>query len=263
MERRSDMLYIVYIMAGLVGGILIGMSGLTAAMVLTPILTGICGWKGYDATTMSLLANIPSAIVTSYTYYKNGNVDIRRSKTVSMSAFIGAVAGSWMGYLFSRVSEGGISYLVIAGNLGMAYKFLHPAKDKKGTAKEEQRTDEMRKTALALLLSFLIGAECGFMGSAGGMMMLMVLTLVLGMNTREAVGSGSVVMTLVALTGAVSHLMMGAVIDPLPAAVITISCTVGAVSSAKLANRISEKQMSRCAGVVLLLVSIVSLLLNH
>lgn len=80
---------------------------------------------------------------------------------------------------------------------------------------------------IATVLSFLIGAECGFMGSAGGVMMLMVLTFVLGMNTKLAVGTGSVVMTLVALTGAVSHLLMGAAVEVLPGIVITAACTVG------------------------------------
>ena len=258
------MMYLIYILTGLVGGVLIGMAGLTAAMVLTPFLAGICGWAGYDAVTMSLIANVPSAIVTSYTYYKNGNVDMKRGGFVSVSAFLGAVAGSFLGYLFSKVSENGVSYLVILGNLFMAVKFLCPAKAKKEdeSVDTKENAKEQGKVILAIALSFLIGAECGFMGSAGGMMMLMVLTLVLGMNTKLAVGTGSVVMTLVALTGAVSHLMMGAKVEILPALVITAACTIGAVGSARFANKVDEKVMSRCAGVILILVSIISLILG-
>lgn len=258
------MMYLIYILAGLVGGVLIGMAGLTAAMVLTPILAGICGWAGYDAVTMSLIANVPSAIVTSYTYYKNGNVDMKRGGSVSVSAFVGAIAGSFLGYLFSKVSENGVSYLVILGNLFMAVKFLCPTKAKKKNASvdSKEQVKEQGKVIVAIALSFLIGAECGFMGSAGGMMMLMVLTLVLGMNTKLAVGTGSVVMTLVALTGAVSHLMMGAKVEWIPAVVITVACTAGALGSAKFANRVEEKVMSRCAGLILIIVSIISLILG-
>lgn len=258
------MTYLFYIAAGLAGGVLIGMAGLTAAMVLTPILSGACGWNGYDATTMSLIANVPSAIVSSYTYYKHGNADMKRGGTISISAFVGAVVGSWLGYLFSQVSENGISYLVIIGNLFMAIKFFRPTKQKsEASALEVDRiVREQRRTLLALLLSFLIGVECGFMGSAGGMMMLMVLTLVMGMNTKLAVGTGSIVMTLVALTGAVSHLIMGATVDLIPAIIITLSCTIGAMGSARFANKVNERLMSCCAGVVLILVSIASLTLN-
>jgi len=69
-------------------------------------------------------------------------------------------------------------------------------------------------------------------------------------------------MALVALTGAVSHLMMGAKLEILSAVVITAACTIGAVGSAKFANKVDTKVMNRCAAVVLVLVSVVSLLLG-
>lgn len=254
--------YLIYIISGLAGGILIGMAGLTAAMVLTPILSGACGWAGYDAVTMSLVANVPSAIITSYTYYKNGNVDLKRGTSVALSSFAGAIMGSWLGYLFSTVSENGVSYLVIIGNFVMAVKFLMPEKKKENDLNETQTAKTKRKVLLAMVLGFLIGVECGFMGSAGGVMMLMVLTLVLGMDTKMAVGTSGLVMALVALTGAVSHLMMGAKLELLPALVITAACTIGAVGSAKFANKVDTKVMNRCAAVVLVLVSVVSLLLG-
>ena len=89
----------------------------------------------------------------------------------------------------------------------------------------------------------------------GERMMLMVL----GRNIKQAVGTGSVIMTLVALTGAASHLVMGATVVLLPAFVITLACTVCAVGSARFANRVDEKLMRRCAGVVLSAICTISL----
>ena len=256
------MLYLTYILAGIAGGILTGMAGLTAAMVLTPILCGACGWAGYDAVTLSLIANVPSALVTSYTFYKNGNMDIKRGLPVALSAFGGAIVGSWLGYLFSMVSENGVSYIVIISNLFMAVKFLMPSKKKEENLSEAEQKKAKTKTVIAYILSFLIGAECGFMGSAGGVLMLLVLTMVLGMDTKLAVGTSSLVMTLVALTGAISHLAMGATMEILPAVVVTVCCTVSAVISAKFANKVAEKTVNRCAAVVLIIVSIVSWVLS-
>lgn len=67
---------------------------------------------------------------------------------------------------------------------------------------------------------------------------------------------------LVALAGAVGHGEMGANIDLIPSIVMTVMCTIGAVSSSKFANRVDEKILNRSAGVVLLLVSVVSLVLS-
>ena len=256
------MMYLIYILSSLAGGVLVGMAGLTAAMVLTPILTGACGWGDYDAVTMSLVANVPSAIITSYTYHKNGNIDMKRGISVALSSFAGAVVGSWLGYLFSQVSENGVSYAVIVMNLVLAVKYLKPAKEKKETLTEKEQSKAKKKMLLAMFLGFLIGVECGFMGSAGGVLMLMVLTLVLGMETKMAVGTSSLVMTLVALTGAVSHLMMGAKLEIVPAVVMTLACTLGAVVSSRFANKVSDTTMNRAAAIVLILVSVLSLVLG-
>ena len=256
------MLYMIYIIAGLADGILTGMAGLTAAMVLTPILCGACGWSGYDAVTLSLIANVPSAMVTSWTFHKNGNMDIKRGMPVALVSFAGAVLGSWLGWLFSMVSENGISYIVIVSNLFMAVKFLIPARKKGDTLTEAEQRKARTKTLIALILGFLIGVECGFMGSAGGVLMLMVLTMVLGMDTKLAVGTSSLVMTLVALTGAVSHLAMGADLEPLPSLLVTVCCTLSAVISARFANRVAEATVNRCAALVLAAVSFVSLMLG-
>ena len=257
------MMYIVYILSGLAGGVLTGMAGLTAAMVLTPILCGVFGWSGYDAVTLSLIANVPSAMVTCWTFYKNCNIEMKRGMPMAGVAFAGAVVGSYLGYLFSMVSENGISYFVIISNLFMALKFLMPSKPRKENLTSAEERKAKTKTLIALVLGFLIGVECGFMGSAGGALMLMVLTMVMGMDTKLAVGTSSMIMTMVALTGAVSHVAMGASVDLIPGIVVTVMCTVGAVGSAQFANRVSERKLNLTAGTVLILVSVVSLILSR
>ena len=49
------MMLLVYAITGLAGGVLTGLAGLTAAMVVTPILCSVCGWSAYDAVTLSLI----------------------------------------------------------------------------------------------------------------------------------------------------------------------------------------------------------------
>lgn len=250
------MMLLVYAITGLAGGVLTGLAGLTAAMVVTPILCSVCGWSAYDAVTLSLIANVPSALAACRTFYKNGNLDMKRGLHVAIAAFAGAVVGSWLGWLFSQVSENGISYAVILSNLFLAAKFFLPVKQK------EHKPAGQKRTVLALVLAFLIGVECGFMGSAGGVLMLMVLTLVLGMDTKVAVGTSSLVMTLVALIGALSHVGMGAQVELMPGLVVTVCCTLAAMISARFANRVEEKTLNRAAGLVLILVSVASLILS-
>ena len=96
------MLYFVYILAGIGAGIVTGLAGLSAAVVITPLLVGVCGWQSYDAVTVALAADVLASLLTAYTYYKNKNIDLKNGFLVTITAFLGTVVGSYCGYLFSK-----------------------------------------------------------------------------------------------------------------------------------------------------------------
>lgn len=118
------------------------------------------------------------------------------------------------------------------------------------------------KTILAMVLGCGIGWVCGFTGSGGGILMLTVFTLVLGYNLKVAVGTSTMIMSLVALTGAVSHVSLGAQLFPLPMAIVVASCLLGAVVSAKFANRCEIRRLNRIVGAVLILLGAVTILIK-
>ena len=39
------MIWLIYLLAGLGAGIVTGLAGLSAAVVITPLLVGVCGWE--------------------------------------------------------------------------------------------------------------------------------------------------------------------------------------------------------------------------
>lgn len=92
--------------------------------------------------------------------------------------------------------------------------------------------------------------------------MLTVFTIVLGYNLKVAVGTSTMIMSLVALTGAVSHISMGAEIFPLPMAVVMAFCLIGAIVSARFANKCEIKKLNRVVGSVLLVLGIFTILIK-
>lgn len=70
------------------------------------------------------------------------------------------------------------------------------------------------------------------------------------------------IMTLVALTGAVSHISLGAQLFPMTVAIIVASCLLGAVVSAKFANCCETRRLNRIVGVVLILLGAVTILIK-
>lgn len=257
------MIYVIYILAGAGAGIVTGLAGLSAAVVITPLLVSVCGWAGYDAVTVALAADVLASLLSAYTYYKNQNIDMKRGFLVTITAFIGTVIGSYCGYLFSQSQPDGLGYISMLTTVFLGIKFIaKPVTGGSERASEFSGKQDMRKTVLAMILGCFIGWVCGFTGSGGGILMLTVFTLVLGYNLKIAVGTSTMIMSIVALTGAVSHISMGAQIRPLPMAVMILSCLIGAVTSARFANRCEIKKLNRIVGIVLLILGIGTILVK-
>ncbi|MDY2938087.1 MAG: sulfite exporter TauE/SafE family protein [Fusicatenibacter sp.] len=252
------MIYVLYVLAGLGAGIVTGLAGLSAAVVITPVLVSLCGWESYNAVTVALASDVLASLLSAYTYYKNKNIDVKRGSLVTITAFVGTVIGSYCGYLFSQQSPDGLGYLSMLTTIFLGIKFLvRPVTGGKDAASGTEQS--VKKTALAMFLGCGIGWVCGFTGSGGGVLMLTVFTVVLGYNLKAAVGTSTMIMTLVALTGAISHVSMGAQIFPVPMIVVVVSCLIGAVVSARFANKCEIRKLNHVVGVILTILGILTI----
>ncbi|MDD7280840.1 sulfite exporter TauE/SafE family protein [Floccifex sp.] len=255
--------YIVYILAGLGAGTVTGLAGLSAAVVITPMLVSLCGWESYNAVTVALAADVLASLLSAYTYYKNKNIDIRRGLLVMLTAFAGTVIGSYVGYLFSQAQPDGLGYISMLTTIFLGIKFiLKPVAGGNDDVGSSKSIKDKFKTVLAMFLGLFIGFVCGFTGSGGGILMLTVFTLVLGYNLKIAVGTSTLIMSAVALTGTISHISMGAEIFALPMLIVVAACLLGAIVSSKFANKCEIKKLNRVVGVVLLILGVFTILIK-
>ena len=210
------MLYFIYILSGIGAGIVTGLAGLSAAVVITPLLVGVCGWQSYDAVTVALTADIIASLLTAYTYYKNKNIDLKNGILVAITAFIGTIIGSYCGYLFSQSQPNGLGYISMVTTISLGIKFLVKPIEEGHDAEDGLEHISKKKIIQAMIFGCGIGWICGFTGSGGGILMLTVFTIFLGYNLKVAVGTSTMIMALVALTGTISHISMGANLEILP-----------------------------------------------
>lgn len=252
--------WILYITAGIGAGTVTGLAGLSAAVVITPLLVGFCGWESYNAVTVALASDVLASLFTAYTYQKNKNIDIKRGLLVGIFALIGTLVGSYSGYLFSQAQPNGLGYISMLTTITLGIKFL--IKPMNGGLDADSFNANRRKnlkTALAMACGCIIGWVCGFTGSGGGILMLTVFTLILGYNLKVAVGTSTLIMSFVALVGAISHLCLGASVEIAPTCLVVITCLVSAVVAARFANQCNIRRLNRIIGLVLLALGIVTI----
>mgnify|MGYP002944452622 FL=1 len=90
-----------------------------------------------------------------------------------------------------------------------------------------------------------------------GMMMLLILTSVMGYELKTAVGTSVFIMTFTALTGAVSHFIIGGLPNILVWVLCVIFTLVWARIAAVVANKAEPKTLNRATGVVLVVLGAV------
>ena len=124
------------------------------------------------------------------------------------------------------------------------------------------RRSSMQKVCAGAAGGALVGLICGFFGAGGGMVMLMVLTMLLGYELKTAVGTSVFVMTFSALTGAISQFALGDT-PPIRLLILCMIFTlIWAQASAKIAARSSPLALNRWTGMILTSLGTLLLVVN-
>ena len=248
---------LVTLFAGMGAGLGTGFAGMSAAAVITPVLVAFLDMDPYMAVGIALSSDVLASAVYAWTYGKNKNLDIRNGLIMMISVLCFTVVGSWAASFLPDTAMGNASKFM---TLLLGIKFIvKPVM----TTKEAMQDVSKRKRALQSVISgTLSGLICGFVGAGGGMMMLLILTSVLGYELKTAVGTSVFIMAFTALTGAVSHFMIGGMPDMTILFLCVLFTFLWAEVAAVFANKADPKLLNRVTGVVLVVIGIVVVIMS-
>lgn len=260
--------YFWCIVAAVLAGVGTGLAGLSAATVMVPILIVLCpsfsGETGaYQATAIALASDILGSAVTTSVYIKNKNIDLKRGWIMLVCIIGMCTVGSFAAWKAGNVVLGGFT-LFLTFCIGIRF-LLKPDTQRKETVAKGAGLDA-KGVAISLFFGLTIGFGTGFVGSGGGMMMLVVFTAFLGMELKPSVGTSTFIMTFTALIASVSHIIIH------PAIVLErwnilllcmIVATAASLISARFANRVNNRTVGLVTGVVLTVLGAIMIILHY
>ncbi len=252
--------FIVCALAGIGAGVATGFAGLSAAVYISPILVTFLGIPSYEAIGIALASDVLASGASSLTYYRHGNINVKKCIPLLVSIISCTIIGSIVGYFVSSTTIGdtAMTYWTVLISLGLGLKFLLMPND---NGREIGATEKAR-TVMSVLFGMYTGFLCGFQGTGGGMMMLFILTVVMGYALKTAVGTSVFIMTFTALIGAVSHFAINGMPD-LSRLITCVAFTlIAAQISASLANKIRVSSCNLIIGVLLAVSGVIMLLIN-
>ncbi|MCD8075008.1 MAG: TSUP family transporter [Lachnospiraceae bacterium] len=260
--------YFWYILAAIGAGVGTGLAGLSAATVMVPILIVLCpsfsGEYGpYQATAIALASDILGSAVTSATYAKNKKIDLKHGWIMLVCIVSMSTLGSYVAYLAGNQVLGGFT-LFLTFCIGI--RFLVKPDTSKSDAENTNVRLGAKEIAISLFFGLTIGFGTGFVGTGGGMMMLVVFTAFLGYELKTAVGTSTFIMTFTALIAFVSHTLIHPAIVLERWNVLILCIVVATLSSkfsAQFANRVSNRTVGLVTGAVLTVLGAAMIYLNY
>ena len=243
--------------AGMGAGLGTGFAGMSAAAVITPMLTTFLGLEPYNAVGIALASDVLASAVSAYTYGKNKNLDVKNGLVMMAAVLLFTMVGSWISSLVPGNTMGSFSVFM---TMLLGVKFI--VKPVMTTKEAMGRVSAKKRFLQSLLCGSMIGFICGFVGAGGGMMMLLILTSVLGYELKTAVGTSVFIMSFTALTGSVSHFVIGGAPDCLVLVLCVAFTLLWARIAARIANKADAKFLNRATGIILILLGASVLLVN-
>ena len=250
--------FIICFISGIGAGLGTGFAGMSAAAVISPMLITFLKLPAYEAVGIALASDVLASAVSAYTYGKNKNLDIRNGLVMMVTVLICTLIGSWTASLVPNTTMGSFSVFM---TFLLGIKFI--VKPVLTTKESMSETSEKKRLVQSVISGIVVGFICGFIGAGGGMMMLLLLTGVLGYELKTAVGTSVFIMTFTALTGAVSHFVIGGMPDIRCLVFCVISTLLWARIAALFANKASAVTLNRMTGVVLAILGTAILFVNY
>ncbi len=257
-----DSMFLFYlILSGFGAGVVTGLAGASAATIVTPIMTIFGGVPAYTAITMALFTDVFASAMSAFTFWKNGNIDLKRGMKFTIFVVIGSIIGSWAS---TKVDSSALSAVSVVMIMIISVNFLIKSnrikKESEGLIekKEVKLLFQDHKLVAVIISGLLVGFLCGFVGAGGGLMILVVLSSIVGMDTKTGVGTSVLVMTFTALSGGIAHIPNVLPLDngmSLVTAILITSAAgiVGAQLAARFANKTKEYVLLRIVAITFII----------
>lgn len=270
--------FVASALVGVVVGALSGLLGIGGGTLMVPIFRLGFGMTALESTATSLFTIVPTSLVGFATHIKNKTCIPR----VGVVCGLAGALTSPVGVILASLSPAWLVMLAAAlivaySSVSMFRKAIRMPKvaatagtpleeGAEEAAKEiEEKLPEFaftkKRVAQAIAIGLGAGLASGYVGVGGGFIMVPLFLSVLGIMMRQASGTSLVAVTILAVPGVITQVMLGNV-DFIAGIAMAAGSIPGAILGANLTRIVPERQL-RFAFGAFLLVSAVALFGNE
>jgi uncharacterized membrane protein YfcA len=239
---------------GLIVGALGSMLGIGGGVLLIPLLTGLFGIPIKTAIGASIVSVIATSSAAGVVYVGRGLAHTRLAMVLEIATTLGALAGGLTAVLVSARLLAGLFGLIL---VYVIYSLRRLPKEEiefrptglLDTHYVDPLTGQVvnygvRKLATGLGASFLAGNVSGLLGIGGGIVKVPIMSLVMGVPMRAAIGTSNFMIGITAATSAIIYYQHG-YLDPQIAIPTALGVLAGAQAGTRLGGRLQSQRLKQ------------------
>ncbi len=231
---------------GAAGGLVSGLLGVGGAVILLPLLSTFGGLTMKEASGITIVQVVASALVSWLVYQRGRMVHLRLAVYMGTASAIGGFAG---GYASQAFSPRAVEWLFLVVVLGAIVLLFLPVQEVAPKAGEYPPFHSV----LAVLLGAAVGLLAGILGAGGGFLIVPLMIGPLRLPTRLAIGSSPVVI-LISASFALAGKLLAGQIRPDLAAALVLGAAPSAYAGALIGRRLPSRFLRVLLGVMLVLI---------
>lgn len=242
--------YLLAIGIGVITGGITSLIGASGVMIIVPVLTMLFKVSIHTAIGTSLFVDVIASLTVSYTYYKNGNIELKSAVWITLTSIIGAQLGAFYAH---KLGEGNLTssfgiVLVIIGLLMVRKSYKEKSNSSDTLNKSIRFKKEWQKTLAALITGLVVGILSGIFGAGGGVMILIALITIMSFRLHKAIGTSTLIMAITALSSTVAYAARGN-IDLILGSLLATGAFLGGIVGSRYANKVNEKTLQKAVGI--------------
>jgi uncharacterized membrane protein YfcA len=251
---------------GAIVGFSLGLTGGGGAIFAVPLLIFGLGLSPRDAVGISMMTVAVTAFAGFVQRMRRRQVEIPTGILFAAAGIIGAPFGAW---LAARISDSALLgmfsllMLVIATRMWMTAKGVNPSTildDDSGPSCQRDPEGKLTITTdCGLLLAgvgLFAGALTGLFGVGGGFIIVPALVTFSGMGIQRAIGTSLMIISLVSVSGAVSHMTVNANLPIAMAGIFALGSVAGLLAGSRLSRGLSGAGLQRIFAVAIVVIAV-------
>lgn len=258
------MLFLLFLVGMAVGG-LGSMLGIGGGVLLIPVLTGLFDIPIKTAIGASIVGVIATSSAAGAVYVGRGLVHTRLAMILEIATTLGALAGGITAVLLSPNLLAGIFGAAL---IYVVFSMRRLPKEEHAAAptgvldtsfvdpfNEQVINYGVHNLPLGMGASFVAGNVSGLLGIGGGVIKVPIMSLVMGMPLRAAIGTSNFMIGITAATSAVIYYQHG-YLNPSVAIPTALGVLLGAQLGTRLAGRMHTHRLKQIFQALLLVFAV-------